>query len=323
MSSPWTSRRGRGPALVTLGCMNFGRRTPEAEARQIVERAWERGVRTFDTANAYNDGASERILGAALRGAKADEVFVATKVGADGAAQGKPEGLGRDTVLAACDKSLARLGMDGVALYYLHRPDRETPLSETLDALAELLQSGRIARFGVSNYASWKVLEVLTACDARGVPRPVASQVLYNAAIRQIEIEHLELCATYGLHVTVYNPLAGGMLAGAVDPGAAPRAGSRFDGNPMYQRRYLTGRMFAFAEAFAKIAARERRAPADVAHAWVAAQPGVDSILIGPGTVAHLDAALDALARPLSDEALAAIGDLQRDFDGTDARYAR
>ena len=213
--------------------------------------------------------------------------------------------------------------MESVALYYLHRPDRATPFAETLDALAELLRAGRIERFAVSNFASWKVLEMIAACDARGVPRPVASQVLYNAAIRQLDVEHLEFCAAYGLHVTVYNPLAGGMLAGPVDPGAAPRPGSRFDGNEMYQRRYLTGRLFAFAEAFAKIAAREGRAPADLAHAWVAAQPGVDSILVGPGTVAHLDAALDALERPLSTAALTAIADLQRDFDGTDARYAR
>jgi aryl-alcohol dehydrogenase-like predicted oxidoreductase len=323
MTSPWTSRRGLGPALVTLGCMNFGRRTPEAEARRIVERALARGVRTFDTANAYNDGASERILGEALRGAAAGDIFVATKVGRAVTSRGEPEGLGRATVLAACEQSLARLGMDGVALYYLHAPDRETPFAETLDALEELRRAGRIARFGVSNFASWKGLETVTACDARGVPRPAASQVIYNAAIRQIEPEHLEFCATYGLHVTIYNPLAGGLLAGTLAPGAAPSPGSRFGGNPMYQRRYLTDRMLTFARAFAELAARERRAPADVAHAWVAAQPGVDSILVGPGTVAHLDAALDALERPLSGEAHAAIADLQRAFDGTDARYAR
>jgi aryl-alcohol dehydrogenase-like predicted oxidoreductase len=323
MSSPWTSRRGRGPALVTLGCMNFGRRTPEIEARRIIERALARGVRTFDTANVYNAGASERIVGAALRGAAPGEVFVATKVGMDGMNEGKPEGLGRTTVLTACERSLERLGMDRVALYYLHKPDRGTPFAETLDALAELLRGGRVERFAVSNYASWKVLEMIAACDARGVPRPVASQVLYNAAIRQIEIEHLEFCATYGLHVTVYNPLAGGILARAVDPAAAPPPGSRFDANETYQRRYLSGRMFAFAERWREIAAREGRAPADLAHAWVAAQPGVDSILVGPGSVAHLDAALDALERPLSDEARGAIADLQRELDGTDARYAR
>lgn len=303
--------------------MNFGKRTPEAEARRIIDRALARGVRTFDTANAYNDGDSERILGAALRGAAPGEVFVATKVGMDGWTRGKAEGLGRATVLAACERSLARLGVERVALYYLHRPDRDTPFAETLDALAELHAAGRFERFGVSNHASWKVLEVLRACDERGVPRPAASQVLYNPAIRQLEIEHFEFCAAYGLHVTVYNPLAGGMLARPVDPAAPPPAGSRFAGSEQYRARYLSGRMFAFAEAWARIAAREGRAPADLAHAWVAAQPGVDSILVGPGSLAHLDAALDACARPPSPEALAAIADLQRDFDGTDARYAR
>jgi aryl-alcohol dehydrogenase-like predicted oxidoreductase len=303
--------------------MNFGKRTPEAESRQIIDRALERGVRTFDTANSYNDGASERIVGAALRGARPGEVFVATKVGMAGYLEGKPEGLARDTVLAACEQSLARLGMDGVALYYLHKPDRDTPFAETLDALAELMRAGRIGRFAASNFASWKVLEMIQACDARGVPRPVASQVIYNAAIRQIEGEHLEFCAAYGLHVTVYNPLAGGMLAGTLAAGSTPAPGSRFDDNQMYQRRYLSDRMFAFADRFLQIAAREGRPAADVAHAWVAAQPGVDSILVGPGTLAHLDAALDAVERPLSADATAAIAELQKDFDGTDARYAR
>jgi aryl-alcohol dehydrogenase-like predicted oxidoreductase len=303
--------------------MNFGKRTPEAEARRIIERALARGVRTFDTANSYNDGDSERILGAALRGAAAGEVFVATKVGMDGWARGRPEGLARKTVLAACEKSLARLGMDRVALYYLHKPDRDTPSAETLDALAELHAAGRFERFGVSNYASWKVLELVRACDERGVPRPAASQVLYNPAIRQLDVEHFEFCAAYGLHVTVYNPLAGGMLARAVDPAAPPPAGSRFEGSEQYRSRYLSGRLFAFAKAWGEIAAREGRTPADAAHAWVAAQPGVDSILVGPGSVAHLDAALDAVAKPLSPEALGAIAELQRDFDGTDARYAR
>jgi aryl-alcohol dehydrogenase-like predicted oxidoreductase len=303
--------------------MNFGRRTPEAESRRIIERALARGVRTFDTANAYNDGESERIVGAALRGTAPGEVFVATKVGMEGWTRGQPEGLARRTVLGACERSLERLGMNRVALYYLHKPDRETPFAETLEALAELHAAGRFERFAVSNYASWKVLEMFAACDARGVPRPMASQVLYNPAIRQLEIEHLEFCAAYGLHVTVYNPLAGGMLARAVDPSAPTPPGSRFDGSEQYRRRYLSGRMFAFAKAWGEIAAREGRSSADLAHAWVAAQPGVDSILVGPGSVAHLDAALDAVARPPSTEALVAISELQREFDGSDARYAR
>jgi aryl-alcohol dehydrogenase-like predicted oxidoreductase len=323
MSSPWTTKRGGGRPIVTLGCMNFGKRTTEAESRKIIDRALARGVRTFDTANSYNGGESEKILGAALRGASAGEVFVATKVGMAGYAEGKPEGLAKDTVLKACDDSLARLGMDRVAVYYLHTPDRKTPFSETLDALAELLRAGRIERFAVSNHASWKLLEMMQACEARGVPGPAASQVIYNAAIRQIEMEHLEFCAKYNLHVTIYNPVAGGLLAGTIEAGTAPPPGSRFDANEMYRRRYLTGRMLHFADVFTQIAAKEHRPAADVAHSWVAAQPGVDSILIGPGSLAHLDAAMDAIERPLSDEATKAIADLQKDFDGTDARYAR
>ncbi len=315
------NRRGSAAPLVTLGCMNFGKRTSETESRRILERALERGVRTFDTANVYNDGASERILGEALRGQC--DVFVATKVGLDGLFRGKAEGLGHTTVIGALERSLERLKMDRIALYYLHAPDHRTPFDETLDALTELHQAGRIERFGVSNFSSWSVLEMIHACDARKVPRPVASQVLYNAAVRQIELEHLAFCEKYAVHVTVYNPLAGGLLVGTVKRGETPTAGTRFATNRLYPRRYLTDRMLKFAEAFCHLAASEQRSMVDLAYGWIAAQSRVDSILIGPASVAHLDAALDALARPLPESTRTAIAQLQRDFDGTDATYAR
>lgn len=321
MTNPWLARRAPGaPLAVTVGCMNFGGRTSADESTRIVHRALERGVAAFDVANVYNGGESERLLGRALRGR---EAFVATKCGLDGLSSGKPEGLGRETVLRALDASLARLGVGSVALYYLHSPDRATPFAETLDALEALRGAGKLERFAVSNYSSWEVLETALACDERGAPRPAASQVIYNAAIRQIELEHLRFCARYSVHVTVYNPLAGGLLAGRATRGAAPEPGSRLATNRMYKKRYLSDRMLAFAEAIKAIADGAGRTMADVAYGWLAAQERVDSVILGPASVAQLDAALDALARPLPEATLAALADLQRDFDGTDATYAR
>lgn len=146
--------------------MNFGKRTPEVEARRIIDRALERGVNHIDTANAYVDGESERIVGRALAGRR-DVVYLATKVGLSRIGGetsglfrigGRSEGLSRARILAACDESLSRLGTDVADLYYLHVPDRDTAIEESLSAMAELLRIGKIRGWAVSNYASWQVL---------------------------------------------------------------------------------------------------------------------------------------------------------------------
>ncbi|HEU4406326.1 MAG TPA: aldo/keto reductase [Polyangiaceae bacterium] len=306
---------------VIVGTMNFGRRTPEAEARRVVERALERGVRSFDTANLYNDGASEAILGRAL-GARRAEVSVATKVGL-GRAGGKPEGLSPERLPRALDESLARLGTEYVDLYYLHAPDRAVPIEATLGAVAALLESGKARAWGVSNYASWQVLEMITWCDARGVPRPALSQVLYNVLVRQIEIEYLAFARRYRLPTAVYNPLAGGLLAGRHDRSRPAPPGSRFDQNPLYRRRYWTDPFFALAAACADVARDEGVAPARLAYGWLAARPGVDAVLVGPGDVDQLDAALDGCAYRPPPGAMKRLDDLYRDYLGTDASYAR
>lgn len=318
MPDPFLDPRAPGaPALVVVGCMNFGGRTPEPEAHAIVHRALERGLTAFDTANYYGSGASERILGPVLEGLP--DVRIATKCGLMQVA-GKPEGLRPERVLKAVDESLERLRRERVDLLYLHAPDRRTPIEETLGAVADLLRAGRIQHFGVSNYAAWEVLEILHLCDQKGLPRPRVSQVLLNLAIRQVEVEYLRFAAKYRLHTTVYNPLAGGLFARPIDRAAAPPA--RFEVQ-RYRDRYWSDRIFAFADALHALAAEAGTTSLHLAYAWLAAHGGVDSILVGPGTVAHLDAAMDACARPLPPGVAGKLAALQRDFDGTDARYAR
>ncbi|HET7787468.1 MAG TPA: aldo/keto reductase [Myxococcales bacterium] len=313
---PYLDPHGAGtrPALV-VGTMNFGKRTPEPEAHRIVQRALERGLSFFDTANVYVQGESERILGRAL-GKRRAQARIATKMGIG--RMSEPEGLSPERIPAALEESLQRLGTDHVDLYYFHKPDHSRPLEPALRAIDELLASGKIGAFGASNFASWQLLEMIQAGT-----RPRVAQQIYNLLIRQLEIEYFRFAAKYGVHTTVYNPLGGGLLAGKVRRGAAPEPGSRFDRNPMYQRRYLNDRFFDLADAFAGLAAEAGRTPVALAYQWVAARPGVDSILLGPATVEQLDAALDAVEQPLPAEVVERADELYRAFQGTDASYAR
>ncbi|HEX7663061.1 MAG TPA: aldo/keto reductase, partial [Polyangiaceae bacterium] len=191
--------------------MNFGKRTPAAEAHRIVHRAIERGAGLFDVANVYENGESEKILGAALKEKRGD-VLVATKVGLDRPG-GKVEGLSKAAITKACDDSLARLGIDVIDLYYLHAPDWQTPIEETLMAIFDLRAKGKIRHFGVSNFASWQILEMFALCDAAKQDRPVASQQMYNLLIRQLDIEYFKFTKKHSIHTTTYNALAGGLLA--------------------------------------------------------------------------------------------------------------
>jgi aryl-alcohol dehydrogenase-like predicted oxidoreductase len=300
--------------------MNFGARTPAAEAKRIVDRALERGASFFDTANLYGEGASERLLGEALRGRR-DRAQIATKVGL--LRRGKPEGLSAARVTAALAESLQRLGTDFVDLYYLHAPDPSTPISQTLDALQELMHAGKIRAWGVSNHAAWQILELQAACDARGMPRPAVSQVLYNMLVRQLDIEYFAFARRYPIHTTVYNPLAGGLLARTPSPGAPAPPGSRLETNKLYRARYGSDALLQLAERFGELAQAEGMELVTLAYAWLAGRPGVDSVLAGPASVPHLDAALDGCAVKLSPEVRAKADALHRSFVGTDASYAR
>src|SRR6266566_4306737 len=259
------TRSESSPPALVVGTMNFGKRTAEPEAHRIVHGALERGLNFFDTANAYVQGESERILGRAL-GNRRGQARIATKVGF-GASMANPEGLAPERIASALDESLARLGTDRVELYYFHKPDHSRELAPSLRAMEKLIASGKVGAFGASNFASWQLLEMA----------------------------HLGL-----------NP-----------------PGSRFEKNSLYQQRYLSDRFFDLAEAFGRLAAEAGRTPVELAYQWVAARPGVDSILLGPASVEQLDAAVDAVDKTLPKEVIDRADELYRAFQGTDASYAR
>jgi aryl-alcohol dehydrogenase-like predicted oxidoreductase len=304
-----------------LGAMNFGKRTPVAESKAILARALELGILHIDTANAYGEGISETIVGDALRG-KREQVTIATKCGF-GRVAGKPEGLSRARIHEAIGESLKRLRTDWVDVYYLHVPDHDTPIDETLDAVAELLEQKKILAWGVSNYAAWQVLEMMHKADARKMARPVIAQQLYNVLLRQLDVEYFAFARRYAMHTTVYNPLAGGLLSGKHSRDGSTQGGSRFDKNRLYQGRYFTDAMFDRVEALTKLAGAENMSLLDLSYAWLAGAPGVDSILLGPASVKQLEEGVSACARGVSPEVRGLVDALYRMWLGTDTYYVR
>ena len=321
MNNPMPTREAGKPPTLALGCMNFGKRTPAEEAERIVRRALERGVRVFDTANVYTDGESERILGRAL-GPDRERVLVATKVGF-GRIQGKPEGLSPEVVERALAGSLERLGTAYADVYYLHVPDHATAIEQTLDTMKRLVDAERVKSWGVSNFAAWQILEMNGLADARGLPRPVVSQVLYNLLHRELDIEYFGFARKHAIHTTIFNPLAGGLLAGKHTFEETPPKGSRFDDNAFYRRRYWSRAMFDRVDQLRVVATAEGLTMVELAYAWVASRPAVDSILVGPATVAQLDDAFDAVGCKLSPDAITRLNELSREWAGGDTHYVR
>ena len=317
-----TKKRNHGePARLFLGAMNFGKRTTEAESKAIVKRALELGIVHIDTANAYGEGISETIVGQALRGER-EKVTIATKCGF-GRVAGRPEGLSKARIHEAIEQSLARLGTDWVDVYYLHVPDHGTPIDETLDGIAELLQQKKILAWGVSNYAAWQVVEMIQKADVRKMPRPIIAQQLYNVLLRQLDVEYFPFAREYAMHTTVYNPLAGGLLSGKHSRDGSTQRGSRFDKNRLYQGRYFTDTMFDRVDALADLARAENMSLLDLSYAWLAGAPGVDSILLGPASAKQLEEGVAACERGLTPEVRGRVDALYRLWLGTDTYYVR
>ena len=221
---------------LCFGTMTFGKPADQTTATQMIDRCIDEGINFIDTANVYQTGVAESMLGEAIRG-KREKLILATKV------RGK---MGRAPTKAACrrrqyfkaiDDSLKRLKTDYVDLYYLHQPDKTIPVEESLLAMEELVRQGKIRYPATSNYAGWQVAELLWMAEKQNYTPAFASQPMYNLLARGIEQEYLAMAQKYGVSVIAYNPLAGGMLTGKHSQSAIP-PGTRFDKNPMYQERY-------------------------------------------------------------------------------------
>jgi aryl-alcohol dehydrogenase-like predicted oxidoreductase len=294
--------------MIGLGTMTFGAQAGEKEARRIVDLAIDRGVAHFDTANVYAKGRSERLLGRLLRGRR--DVTVASKVGSR--TSDPRECLKRAHLLKSCDASLRRLARERIDLYYMHQPDPDTPVEETLGAMESLVKAGKIGRVGASNHAAWQLMRMLETVSV--------VQPLYNAIARDVEREFLPMCRTFGLEVLVYNPLAGGLLTGKHRPGR-PAKGTRFDGNELYLRRYWHQATFRAVDDLRTVASAAGKTLVELSLQWLKAQ-GV-GILLGASKASQLAESLDALDGRLDGATLRACDDVYARLHGPIPRYNR
>jgi aryl-alcohol dehydrogenase-like predicted oxidoreductase len=266
-------RSGLTVSAVGLGCNNFGRRLDLAGTRAVIDAALDAGITHLDTANTYGgDGASERLIGEVLEGRR-DRVVLATKFGMNmGDDSGEPRGSS-GYVRRAIDGSLARLRTDRVDLYYYHEPDGVTPLSETIGALAELADEGKIRAFGVSNVDAAQLREAAEL----GGDRLAAVQNEYSLLERDAEQDVLPLAHELGVGFVPYFPLASGLLTGKFRRGEEPPAGTRLAGRP----ERLNPAVFDRVEALGAFAAERGHTLLDLAIAALESQPGVASVIAG------------------------------------------
>jgi 1-deoxyxylulose-5-phosphate synthase len=307
---------------LTLGTMTFGSQVDEPTARSMVDRFLDSGQNSIDTANVYNAGVSEEMLGRILAGRR-DRVILASKVGIKLSDAPDEQGLSRAAILKAIDASLRRLQTDYVDLYYLHQPDYKTPLEESLATMDELVKSGKVRFVAASNYASWQVCRMLWLAERNNWQPVVAVQPMYNLLARRIEAELLPCCTEYRLAVIPYNPLAGGLLTGK-HAAVAPIPGTRFDRLPFYRDRYWHDENFAAVAELRAIAQSIGRSLPRLALRWLLDQPAITSVILGASRPEHLDENLAALSDPpLSTENLAACDRLWTTLRGIAPAYNR
>ena len=293
-------RTGLRVGPLALGTVNFSSYTNEADSFAIMDRALELGINHFDTANNYNAGRSEALIGRWLAqgGGRREKVVLATKVyckpnvwgDTDTGPTGPNEhGLSAANIRSAVDASLTRLQTDHIDLYQTHHVDRNVPWEELWQAMELLIAQGKITYVGSSNYAGWHIAQAQEAARRRNSLGFASEQSIYNLANRSVELEVIPACLDYGMGLLVYSPHASGKLGGKPDSNAGRRA---------IQDRHPQ------ADAFEALCDKIAHPPASVALSWVAHQPGVTAPIIGPRTMQQLEASVEAIDIELDEETL-------------------
>lgn len=321
-------RTGLKVSRLCLGTMTFGLQCDEDTSRRILDRAYEAGINFLDTADGYPVGGelpilgrTEEIIGRWIQG-KRDRVIIATKGASRVGEAPWDQGCSRKHLLDAIDKSLRRLGTDYVDLYQLHWDDPDTPLDETLEALDVIVRSGRARYVGVSNFMAWRLARLIGRAELHRLVRPVSLQPRYNLLFRQAERELLPLAQEEGLAVIPYNPLAGGVLTGKYQPGTAPQEGTRFTlgkAARLYQDRYWHERELQTAVELQALGRAHGQSLTQVAIAWVLAQPGITSAIVGASRPEQLDDSIAAASLALPPDLLRELDEVTREYRRGDA----
>ncbi|MCT4557467.1 MAG: aldo/keto reductase [Pelagimonas sp.] len=288
MTQPITTLSGEPVGRFAFGTMQFGGRADPTASRDLYETCRKAGLRHFDTAYIYTDGASETLLGACVAPER-DQVYVASKVGYVG-------GAGRETILTQFDISRARLGLDVIDLLYMHRWDNETALDETIETLATLQSQGKIRHIGLSNYAAWQVMKA-QAVAAKHDTRIDVIQPMFSLVKRQAEVELLPMCASEGILPATYSPLGGGLLTGKYTCGET----GRLTEDNRYAARYGQEQMHGTARALWDLSKEVGTDPATLAVAWAAHHPARPVPILSARASGQLHASLEAMRFPMDD----------------------
>lgn len=301
-------RTGTRVSELCLGTMNFGGRTDEETSIRIIDQALDAGINFIDTADVYGRGASEAIVGKALKAnGKRDAVVLATKAVAAMGDGPNDHGASRYHLTRAVEASLQRLQTDRIDLFYLHIVDLTTPMDEILGTLDVLVRQGKVLYVATSKWPPTLIMEGLALADAHGLPRFVAEQPPYHLLDRNIENELVWMCMRQGIGICPWGPLAYGMLSGRYRKGQPlPEGGRMADKDPDTDPR-LTHAALDAIEEYIKLAEARGVPLAEFAHAWLLTRPGIASVIIGPRTEEHLQSALRSLELELTEEELAAV----------------
>ncbi|HEX8607431.1 MAG TPA: aldo/keto reductase [Pedobacter sp.] len=301
---------------LCLGTMTYGRPTErwpwalnEEQSRPFIQKALELGINFFDTADVYSAGASEEVVGKALKDlAKRDEVVIATKVFNPMGPGPNDKGLSRKHILSAIDASLKRLGTDYVDLYQIHRWDYHTPIEETMEALHDIVKAGKARYIGASSMYSWQFAQAQYTADLRGWTRFVSMQPHYNLLYREEEREMLPFCIDQKIAVIPWSPLARGLLTGkrSKERNETERAKTDAFGKKLYGE----DADFAIVERVSEIAADKGLPNAQVALAWMLSKPAITAPIIGASKPGHLEDAVAALSVKLSGEDITRLEEL-------------
>ena len=297
-------RTGLRVTRLCLGTMNFGPLTSEGDSFALMDRAREAGINFFDTANVYGwrrgEGVTEQIIGRWLAqgGGRRESIVLATKVYAAMGEGPNDSRLSAYHIRRACDESLRRLQTDRIDLYQMHHVDRETPWDEIWQAMEQLVAAGKVVYVGSSNFAGWQIAQANAGAAARHFLGLVSEQSLYNLSARTVELEVLPACRAHGVGVIPWSPLAGGLLGGALQKAKEGRRASE-------RLQKSVERYRAQLETYEGLCRELGESPADVALAWLLANPAVTAPIIGPRTMEQLTGSLRALEISLSAEQLA------------------
>lgn len=296
-------------SVVGLGCNNFGTRIDEDQTKKVVQAALDAGITLFDTADVYGGTRSEEFLGRAL-GKHRDGVVVATKWGM-GDGEKLPAGASPAAVKEAVDGSLRRLGCDHIDLFQLHRPDESTPIGDTLGALQELVEAGKVREVGCSNFSAAQLDEAAAASEEPGKARFVTVQNHLNLLHRGGEEELLATCERHGLGILPYFPLASGLLTGKYTRGEEPPEGTRLSMVPAERReRAMSDEAFDKVERLTEFARSRGRSILELAMSWLAGLPHMTSVIAGATKPEQVEANVASVGWQLTDDERAEVDDI-------------